>query len=594
MSAGLLTNMSFLNEKLPSVTVLAPRPTDTRYTLNQADEVMADSEAPKMPLAASSNMAMSMSTISATSQKFSDMAMDSPTPKQDFLEATSVTSHLAQSKHSRHAATTSSTRASTGGQLMADVQHDRAHSKEKAFNMQRIQLAERLSNESKLYKALEARATLLQDELASLRSSNEALEAECARLHEQIDEATQQLEIQITEAGRRDEAMLERVSDLEAKLDEAANTLEQSFLCREKLQKDHDEAVKACDQQADKVKQLDHELQMGRAKIHDLQAMYDRLHEKHVDDEKHQQEQLETLKRLDAEAKYNKRAMNEALRDLADAKLTISNNEQSHESRESDLQQRLALKGAEAKKLKGEINTLRAACADAISKKEAAQMELRTELAEAQDKSLAESRKLQQSLYELQASINPFPQVIVIGVDVSSSTIPVIHGIKQAYRDVLHMAKSNNSGVKVAVVVHGNYKQHDPSPVQTISDATFRIGDFTEITRGTEDYAYCLEQAHEILSMYVGSKKLIILIGDGNALCSNTTALFAVCEKLRSERVLALSIVIPNHSWFGSTCDSTIRDISQITGGRIEYKDTYLSALDEILRLEREQHFKAS
>ncbi|RYP92609.1 hypothetical protein DL770_001251 [Monosporascus sp. CRB-9-2] len=519
--------------------------------------------------------------------------MDSPTPKQDALKATSMTSPLAQSEHSRHAATTSSTRASTCGQLMADVQHDRAHSKEKAFNMHRIQLAEQLSNESKLHKALEARATLLQDELASLRSSNEALEAECARLNGQIDEAAQQLGVQITEAGRRDEAMVERVSDLEAKLDEAANTLEQSLLDREELQKDYDEAVKARDQQADKAKQPDHELQMARIKIHDLHTAYVRLHEEHVDDEKHQKKQLDTIKCLDAEAKNNKRAMNKALGNLAGAKFTISNMEQWHESRERDLQQRLALKGDEAKKLKGEINTLRAACADAVSKKEAAQMELR-KLAEAQDGSLAESRMLQQSLYELQVSIKPFPQVMVIGVDVSGSTIPVIHGIKQAYRDVLHMAKSNNSGVKVAVVIHGSHKRHDPSPVQTISDATFRMGDFTEITGGVEDYVYCLEQAHEILRMYVGSKKLIILIGDGNACCLNTTALFAICEKLRSAQISAHSIVIPDGSWFESICDPTIRDISQVTGGRIEYKDTYLSALDEILRLEREQHFKAS
>ncbi|RYO80515.1 hypothetical protein DL766_003699 [Monosporascus sp. MC13-8B] len=547
-----------------------------------------------MPLAASSNMAMSMSTVSATSQKASDMAMVSPTPKQDALKATDMTSRLAQSMYSQHVATTSSARASTGGQLMVDVRRDRARIKEKAFNMQRIQLAEQLSNESKLCKALEARVTLLQDELASLRISNEAFKTECARLHGQVDEATQQLGVQITEAGQRDKAMLERVGDLEAKLDEAANALEQSLLGREELQKAHDEAVKARDQEADKVKQLDHELQMGRTKIHNLHAMYERLHEKHVDDEKHQQKQLESLKRLDAEAKDNERAMNEALRELADAKLTISNMEEWREARERDLQQRLALKGAEAKKLKGEINTLRTACADASLKKEAAQMELRTELAEVRDKYLAESRKLQQSFNELEVAIKPFPQVMVIGVDVSGSTISVLPEIKQAYRDVLHMAKSNNSSVKVAVVIHGNYEQHDPSPVQTISDATFRITDSIGSTGGVEDYAYCLEKAHEILRLYVGSRKSIILIGDGDVGGLDTTPLFATCEELRSAKILVHSIVIPNGLRFGSTCDSKMQDISQVTGGRIEYKETYLSALDEILCHERELHFKAS
>ncbi|RYP18820.1 hypothetical protein DL765_003700 [Monosporascus sp. GIB2] len=547
-----------------------------------------------MPLAASSSMAMSMSTISATSQKVSGTAMDSPTPKQDALKATGMTSHLDQSMRGQHAATTSSTLASTGGQLMADVRRDRAHSKEKAFNMQRIQLAEQLSNESKLCKALEARVTFLQDELASLRSSDEAFEAERARLYGQVYEATQQLGVQITEAGQREKAMLERISDLEAKLDGARNALEQSLLGREELQKAHDEAVKARDKEADKVKQLDHELQKGRTKIHDLHAVYDRLHEKHVDDEKHHKKQLESLERLDAEAKYNKRVMNKAPAELAAAKLTISNMEECHEARERDLQQRLALKGAEAKKLKREINTLQTACADASLKKEAAQMELRTELAEVRDKYLAESRKLQQSLNELQVSIKPFPQVMVICIDVSGSTISVLPEIKQAYRDVLHMAKSNNSSVKVAVVIHGNYEQQDPSPVQTISDATFRIGDSIDSTGGVEDYAYCLEEAHEILRPYVGSQKSIILIGDGDAGSLDMTALFATCEKLRSAEILVHSIVIPNGLWFGSTCDSKMQDISQVTGGRIEYKDTYLSALDEILRHEREQHFKVS
>ncbi len=218
----------------------------------------------------------------------------------------------------------------------------------------------------------------------------------------------------------------------------------------------------------------------------------------------------------------------------------------------------------------------------------------RQESANAYDQSQAESRELQERLDELRDSFEPFSQVVVIGVDVSGSTNPVLHEIKQAYRDVLHVVKSKNSYARVTVVIHGSSELCDPSPVQVINSATFRIVDTIVNARGgIEDYSYCLKEANEIFKMHVGSKRLVILIGDGNDVCFNTDTHSTACEQLKSANILAHSIIIPFNLCPNSSDHSTLQDIAQVTGGRIEYKDTYLSALDEILQYEREQHFRA-
>lgn len=510
---------------------------------------------------------------------------------------------LAQSKNLQQATTLSSKRASTVDQSTANAQHDRTREREKAFNMQRIQLAGQLSSERKQCKDLEARVYALQDELASLRFRSEAFEAECARLHGEIGEAAQQLGAQTVKAAEQNKAMLDRVTDLESKLDEAAKSLEESILGREILQKAHDEAVKNCDQQADKVQQLEKELEISRTQIHDLNANYDRLQEQHDDDAKDQLEQLEVIRQLKLEAKDNEEVMQDVLAELGDARVRISMMEETHEVHDRDLQQRVALKDTEVKDLKREVDTLRDACADAISKKEAAEMDFQEysaqtlqeqqELTEARNQSLEESQELRRSLDEFQRSTKPFTQTVIICVDVSGSLTGVIHDIKQVYRDVVHTIKSNNSDARVAVVIHGSPSNPVPSPLQPISDKTFQIME-TNYVAGTEDYTYCLEQANGFLKKNAATKRLVILIGDGDAICSNRTALFTTCEQLRSAHIFAHSIVIPSSSWSYAGSSPTMRDISAATGGRVENKSTYLSALDELLRHEREEYFKAT
>ncbi|KAI2615965.1 hypothetical protein GGR54DRAFT_257069 [Hypoxylon sp. NC1633] len=532
---------------------------------------MANSGAPQMPRAASSNMAMSMSTVSASPEKLRDRALDSSAPKQDTAETIGMGSSSLKFKHSKHLTTLRTS--STSGQLLADARRDEPSSRERAYNRQRIQLAEQLSTERKTRTDLEDRIATLQNELAGLKSRNDALEAECAGLQAQIDEAVKERASQTTEAEQRDKATQEKVSDLESKLEEAAKNLEKSILDRDQLQKAHDEVVKVRDQQADVIKELETELEMARLQTCDLKDKYEKLQE-------NVHKSVESI---------------------------IAGMEKSHKSRESDLQQRLDCHVTETEELRQQIKTLRIACADAASKRVAAEMEDEARAleyrAEAFEERLnmaaehedsrkewdAELQKVKQRLEELQRSIKPFPQLVVICVDVSGSLASFIHEIKQAYRDVLHMVKSKNNEAKVAVVVHGTRERQDPSPPQIISDATFQIVDSVNIIRDTEDYTYCLEKATTFFEMDARSKKLVVLIGDGVAFRSNTTALQASCEKLKSTNIAAHSIVLTTVGDM-RYCPE-MKDISVATGGRVETKDTYMSALDEILRHEREKYF---
>ncbi len=113
----------------------------------------------------------------------------------------------------------------TNTQRVVYVQPNKSGGREKALNIQRIQLAEELSDKHKLCTALEARISTLQYEITSIKSNNEALQSECAGVHRQIDIKSQQLEAQAINSEQRDRAMLERIRDLESKLEEADKSL---------------------------------------------------------------------------------------------------------------------------------------------------------------------------------------------------------------------------------------------------------------------------------------------------------------------------------------------------------------------------------
>ncbi|KAI5925113.1 hypothetical protein F4810DRAFT_718511 [Camillea tinctor] len=526
---------------------------------------MENNNAPRMPLVASLNTKMTMSTTSSTSQR-SNVPTTDPSEEKSDTAKTTETSRYSTSVDSNHVTVTPRTQTSICGQSLSDTRRDISRRREQALSVQRIELAIQLSDKHKMCVDLEAQIISLKDELAGFTFRNEALEIECTRLHGILNDANQQRECQAIDAAQREKAMREEIVELKTRLDETTKKLEKSIVDHHILQEAYDDVLENWVRQSDQVEKLSQELETCQTKLYDLTLAHDELGKKHH----------EVIK-------------------------TISNMEKSHESRERDLQQRLGSKGAEAKTLKREIDTLRSACADAVKKKDNAErlhaeaenhlaQELKKvqELEKARDQSLAESQKLL-SLQELEKSSKPSPQTIIICVDISGSVTPVIHEVKQVYRDVLHMVKSVNENIQVGVVIHGGYSHLASYPVEAISEATFQIMD-THDGGDSEDYTHCLKEAYDLFKKNADSRKLLILIGDGNALCSHRPSLLSTCEQLVSEHISTLSIaILPEPD---SSC-SGMQGISDATNGRLESMSTYMSALDELLHHERERNFES-
>ncbi|KAI1090796.1 hypothetical protein F5B19DRAFT_494069 [Rostrohypoxylon terebratum] len=474
-------------------------------------------------------MAMTMSTKRSKAPKSSDAAT-TPVAGMGTEETMEEKLHQAQSENRQSSATASSTGVLIGTMSTEEARRDKNRTKERAFNLQRIQLAEQLRNERKLSADLEARIADLQEELARLARSKEACEMECTGLRRQIDETIQQLGSQTAAGDQRDEDMSRRTIDLESKLEEVTQNLQESILNCDLVQRSHADAVRMCDEQSDKINQLERELGIKDTKSRDLGRVYGELQE--------------LYRNVVAEKKATQTAL------LAQV--------EHYKSQASRGQQML------------------------------------DKATESRDKYLAESEKLRQGIKELEKSSKPFAQTIVICVDVSGSVSGVIHDIKQAYRDVLHIIKSINRGSKVAVVIHGEYSRRSPFPAQEISESTFKIMDSVPSPQGTEDYIYCLEKAHEILGAEVNGKGLVILIGDGDAKCSDVRALLRICNQFKHAEILAHSIIFPQSSGLLALNNSasvgfTVSRISATIGGVVEGKDTYLRAFDDILRRERER-----
>lgn len=461
-------------------------------------------------------MAMSMSTKSSKTPRSSDTAIAS------IAKVDSKKTAKGKPRPIQPSATTPSTSVVRDSPPTEEARHDNTRSREKAFNLQRIQLAEQLRNERQLSTDLEARIAGLQDELARLTRSKEACETECAELRRQIDEAIQQHESQITASNQREEDMSRRTSDLESKLEEVTKSLEESTLDCSLLQESHAHAARECDDQSTKIKRLESQLILNNTKAHDRDKKYCELEE--------------LYRNIVTENEATQKAL------LAQVEHYKSQASQEHQ--------------------------------------------MLNKVTESRDKYLAESEKLQQSVEELEKSSKPFTQTIVICVDISGSVTGVIHDIRQAYRDVLHIIKSINSSARVAIVVHGNWSRCFPA--QEISESTFQIADSFSNSYGSENYNYCLEKAFDILGDEIG-KGLVMLIGDGNAVCSDVPGLLETCNQFKSAGISVHSIIISNDSSFEGF---TMSRITEIIGGQVENKKTYMRAFDEILRRERENYFE--
>ncbi|XDG02609.1 hypothetical protein ABKA04_002224 [Annulohypoxylon sp. FPYF3050] len=463
-------------------------------------------------------MAMSMSTKSSKTPRSSDTTIAS------IAKVDSKKTAKEKPRPIQPSATTSSTKVVRDSPPTEEARHDNTRAREKAFNLQRIQLAEQLRNERQLSTDLEARIAGLQDELARLTRSKEACETECAGLRRQIDEAIQQHESQITASNQREDDMSRRTSDLESKLEEVTKSLEESILNCSLLQESHAHAARDRDDQRTKIKRLESQLLLNNIKAYDVDKKYCEL--------------KELYRNVVTENEATQKAL------LAQVEHYKSQASQEHQ--------------------------------------------MLNKVTESRDKYLAESEKLQRNVEELEKSSKPFAQTIVICVDISGSVSVrgVIHDIRQAYRDVLHIIKSINSSARVAIVIHGNCPRRFPA--QEISESTFQIADYFSSSSGSENYNYCLSQAFDTLGAEVG-RGLVILIGDGNAICSDVTALLETCNQFKSAEILVHSIIVSNDSSFEGF---TMSRITETIGGQVENKNTYMRAFDEILRRERENYFK--
>lgn len=534
-------------------------------------EIFADmgcNNRPQIPPDVSADMEMCMST---TEHMPSNLALDSSTPQNN-------ASNAAETQPQYSAALPIRTRTPVIGRPVAELQRDSNKTRERVLSLQRIQLAEQLSNERKLQTTLETRASVLEDKLALLKLKNEALETECAKLHEQIFEANKQLVSQATDFEKRYQPKLQEVDLLQSKLQENARKLADTTMNRDAIQQRYDEASTSCKHQADNIKHLEKKLTDARGEIDDLSAKGRKLRD---ENDKHRQRICETEKVIRSDQlKLEEKLANKTDEITRLKNLTITLQDKSEKS---------------AKKAE---NTERELVQLKQHQRETTKMQ--ETLEKSLDRHLKESQELQKSMDELQKSVKPFGQTVVICVDVSGSLSQVYHEVKQVYRDVLHMIKAVNGEAKVAVVIHGNDTRINPSPTQVISDATFGILDSINRCPDSEDYAYCLRQANTIFKQNPKDKPFLLLIGDGDVLCSPSdhTAISETCRQLDSSGIPAHSIVIPNGP---SSCYNpsarqplTMFRISELTHGQSESKDTYFSAFKELLATERKKVFKLS
>ncbi|KAI8956721.1 hypothetical protein F5Y11DRAFT_361476 [Daldinia sp. FL1419] len=465
---------------------------------------MTSNGIPPMPLAASASMSMGKKKSTTTLGESGSVASDSSTQQRISQNDT-----VGQSIHLEHTEAPMRNSDSKDRVSTANAKQDRTRRREEIFNLQRIQLAEKLSVQNKQCTVLEASVTSLQDKLASLKISNETLESECERLHGQIYDANEKLKSHTDEKEEKERVMSEKITDLQSKLEEVSKSLEKSIAERDRFDKQDDAA---------------------------------------------QEQDRDSLK-------------------------------ESYEADKIQLKQQAASKDTELRDLRQEMNNLEDAFADSVGERETMQKELDTR----SDKFKAESQEQQQSIDNLRKLTEPFAQSIVICVDMSGSVFSIVNDIKQIYRDVLHMIKLYNSEAKVATVVHGIWMT-PPVRTQLVSAETFRTLDSLD-SSGGEDYTFCMENAREILQRDTGTDKLIVLIGDGDMGNSDRTSLFSICDQLKFLGIRAHSIIVSKDSHLTCTYE-TIQTISQATDGQVQTEDDYMSALDEILRNEREEHFK--
>ncbi|KAI1860450.1 hypothetical protein JX265_009849 [Neoarthrinium moseri] len=210
--------------------------------------------------------------------------------------------------------------------------------------------------------------------------------------------------------------------------------------------------------------------------------------------------------------------------------------------------------------------------------------ESRESLIGERDQALAKARRLETKKAKRGRQVDFVDQLVILCVDASNSSQDVFHQVKQVYRDLLVFLKTKNSDTKVAVITHGHPNNLDVAPPEMITTTTLQLLNSVN-TAGTEDYSYCLSKANEIIGSRMGmgsvfETKVIIMIGDGNAICDSSSGIEAEILILQRQNIPAHSVIVPNGS--KRFKGYTMTKISEETEGVILTIDNYLSELDRL------------
>lgn len=202
-------------------------------------------------------------------------------------------------------------------------------------------------------------------------------------------------------------------------------------------------------------------------------------------------------------------------------------------------------------------------------------------IAKERDVALTKEKQLETQVSKLREAAKPISRLVVICLDGSGSLTRVIDQVKQVYRDLILYLKAKCADAKVAVVLHGCSNRR-VWPAHQISEWSLTLVNNIG-SPGSENYSYCLPEAKKILENDASSRKVVVMIGDGNANYSTWNEINRTMTFLKGQGIPAHSIVVPNGSRHVNGTNYSTQQISSRTGGRTVSQTSYFSALDDFV-----------
>ncbi|KAK6220721.1 hypothetical protein LQW54_001912 [Pestalotiopsis sp. IQ-011] len=212
--------------------------------------------------------------------------------------------------------------------------------------------------------------------------------------------------------------------------------------------------------------------------------------------------------------------------------------------------------------------------------KQRAAEERGTSLTKERDVARTKEKQLETQVSKLQEAAKPISRLVVICLDGSGSLKGVLGQVKQVYRDLILYLKAKCADAQVALITHGCSNM--VFQAHTISEwSLILVGNIG--SPGSEDYSYCLTKAQNMLEKDASSRRVVVMIGDGDANYSEWTELNKAMTFLKGEGIPAHSIVVPSGYNHVNGTNYSMQQISGRTGGRTESQKSYFSALDDFV-----------